>query len=178
MSTVESIGALERRLSASIPQRQLIGEIEVRLKRLGRTAKVHGFRPGKVPLNILRQQYGAQVHQDVMGDALQRSFVEAVKQHSLRVASRPDFEIKSTDPETEQIEFSATFEIYPEVVLGNIEAEMVERVTCSMTEADVDRTIAILLKQHITYTVIDRAAQNGDRVTIDFNGTLDGEPFE
>lgn len=178
MSTVESIGALERRLNASIPQRQLIGEIEARLKRLVRTAKVHGFRPGKVPLNILRQQYGAQVHQDVMGDALQRSFVEAVNQHSLRVASRPDFKIKSTDSETEQIEFSATFEIYPEVVLGNIEAETVERVACGMIEADVDRTIATLLGQHVTYAVIDRAAQNGDRVTIDFNGTLDGEPFE
>jgi trigger factor len=178
MSNVESIGALERRLNASIPQQQLNGEIEARLKHLGRTAKVHGFRPGKVPLNILRQQYGAQVQQDVMGDALQRSFDEAVMQHSLRVASRPDFEIKSTDSATEQIEFSATFEIYPEVVLGNIEAEPVERVTCSMTEADVERTIETLLKQHVTYAVVDRAAQNADQVTIDFNGTLDGEPFE
>lgn len=178
MSNVESIGALERRLNASIPQQQLNGEIEVRLKRLGRTAKVHGFRPGKVPLNILRQQYGAQVHQDAIGDALQRSFVEAVNQHGLRVASRPDFEIKSIDPATEQIEFSATFEIYPEVVLGNIEAESVQRVTCSMTEADVDRTIATLLKQRAVFEVTGSAAKNEDQVTIDFNGTLDGEPFE
>lgn len=178
MSNVESIGALERRLNASIPQQQLNGEIEVRLKRLGRTAKVHGFRPGKVPLNILRQQYGAQVHQDAIGDALQRSFVEAVNQHGLRVASRPDFEIKSIDPATEQIEFSATFEIYPEVVLGNIEAESVQRVTYSMTEADVDRTIATLLKQRAVFEVTGSAAKNEDQVTIDFNGTLDGEPFE
>lgn len=178
MSNVESIGVLERRLNASIPQQQLNGEIEVRLKRLGRTAKVHGFRPGKVPLNILRQQYGAQVHQDAIGDALQRSFVEAVNQHGLRVASRPDFEIKSIDPATEQIEFSATFEIYPEVVLGNIEAESVQRVTYSMTEADVDRTIATLLKQRAVFEVTDSAAKNTDQVTIDFNGTLDGKPFE
>lgn len=177
-SSVESIGALARRLNASIPQRLLNGEIDARLKRLGRTAKVHGFRPGKVPLNILRQQYGAQVQQEVMGDALQRSFAAAVAENKLRVASRPDFEIKSIDPTTEQIEYSATFEIYPEVVLGDMAAESVNRFIYSMSEADVDQTIATLLKQRTIFEVCDRPAQNEDQVTVDFTGALDGVLFD
>ena len=177
-SRVESLGALERRLNATIPQQQLKGEVEARLKHLGRTAKAPGFRPGKVPLNILRQQYGAQMQQEAMGDALQKSFAEAITANKLRVASRPDFEIKSIDTAAEQIEFSATFEVYPEVVLGDVAAQTVERVTYSMSEADVDRTIATLLKQRAVFVVSDRAAQNEDQVTIDFSGTLDDELFD
>src|SRR5512139_3036409 len=97
MSSVETIGALERRLSASIPQQQIRGEIEARLKHLGRTAKVHGFRPGKVPFKILEQQYGAQVHQEVLGDKLQRSFAEVAQANELKVAGYPRFEIKTAD---------------------------------------------------------------------------------
>lgn len=178
MSSVETLGALERRLNASIPQQQLRGEVEARLKRLGRTAKVHGFRPGKVPLKVLEQQYGAQVHQEALGDALQRSFAEAAQANSLKVAGNPDFEIKTTDLSAEQIEYSATFEVYPEVVLGNIAKENVERATYTLGDADVDQTIATLRKQRAVFEACNRAAQNEDQVRIDFSGMLDGEAFE
>ncbi len=178
MSSVETLGALERRLNAVIPQQQLRGEIEARLKRLGRTAKVHGFRPGKVPFKILQQQYGAQVHQEVLGDALQRSFAEAAQTNSLKVVGYPNFEVKVADPAAEQIEYSATFEVYPEVVLGDVGAESVERATYVLSDADIDNTIATLRKQRTVFEPASRAAQNEDQVRIDFSGKLDGTVFE
>ena len=178
MSSVENLGALERRLNAFIPQQQIRGEIESRLKRLGRTAKVHGFRPGKVPFKILEQQYGAQVHQEVLGDALQRSFSEAARTNSLNVAGYPNFEIKAADPAAEQIEYSATFEVYPEITFTDISVQTVEHATYAMTEADIDNTIATLRKQRAVFEPVDRAAQNEDQVRIDFSGTLNGVVFE
>ena len=112
-----------------------------RIKHMGRTAKVHGFRPGKVPFKILEQQFGAQAHQEVLGDELQRSFAEAAKANNLKVAGYPNFEIKTTDMSAPQIEFSATFEVYPEVVVGDVSGESIERVTFSLNDADIDNTI-------------------------------------
>ena len=178
MVNVENLGVLARRLNASIPQQQLLGEVEARLKRLGRTAKVHGFRPGKAPLKVLEQQYGAQVHQEVLGDALQRSFIDAAQANSLKVAGNPNFEIKSADFSAEQIEYSATFEVYPEVILGDLSAETVERVVYSLSEEDVDSTIATLRKQRTVFEAAKRAAQNEDQVIVDFSGELNGKPFE
>jgi trigger factor len=178
MSSVETLGALQRRLNAFIPQQQIRGEVESRLKRLGRTAKVHGFRPGKVPFKILEQQYGAQVHQEVLGDALQRSFADAAKANSLRVAGYPDFELKAADPAAGQIEYSATFEVYPEVILGDIGVESVERVTYALSDADIDSTLTTLRKQRAVFEPADRAAQNDDQVRIDFSGKLGGVVFE
>ena len=178
MTSVETLGALQRRLNAFIPQQLVSGEIEARLKRLGRTAKVHGFRPGKVPFKILQQQYGAQVHQEVLGDALQRSFSDEVRANSLRVAGYPEFELRPTDSASEQIEYSATFEIYPEVAIGDIGAENIERVTYTLGESDVDNTINTLRKQRAVYEPAERAAQNDDQVRIDFTGTLGGVVFE
>jgi trigger factor len=178
MSSVENLGALERRLNAYIHQRQISGEVEARLKRLGRTAKLHGFRPGKVPFKILQQQYGAQVHREVLGDALQRSFDEAAQANSLKVAGYPSFEIKTADLTAEQIEYSATFEVYPEVVIGDIAAETLEREVYTLTDADVDSTIGTLRKQRSIYETAGRAAQNEDQVRMDFTGRLNGEVFE
>ncbi len=178
MASVETLGALERRINATIPQQQLRGEVEARLMRLGRTAKVHGFRPGKVPLKVLEQQYGAQVHQEVLGDALHRTFAEAAEANSLKVAGSPDFEIKSADPTAAEIEFSATFEVYPQVSFGNIAKEKIERDIYTLTDADVDQTIDTLRKQRAVFETCNRAAQNDDQVRIDFNGTLDGQAFE
>ena len=178
MTSVETLGALQRRLNAIIPQQLVNGEVEARLKRLGRTAKVHGFRPGKVPFKIIQQQYGAQVHQEVLGDALQRSFADEARANSLRVAGYPDFELKSADPAAGQIEYSATFEVYPEVVLGDVSAENVERVTYVLSEADVENTITTLRKQRAVFETADRAAQNEDQVRVDFTGTLAGVVFE
>lgn len=178
MASVETLGALQRRLNAFIPQQQVRGEIEARIKRLGRTAKVHGFRPGKVPFKILEQQYGAQVQQEVLGDVLQRSFAAEAQANSLRVAGYPNFELKATDPAAAQIEYSATFEVYPEVVLGDVSAESVERVTYALGDADIDNTINTLRKQRAVFEPVDRAAQNDDQVRIDFSGKLGGVVFE
>jgi trigger factor len=165
-------------LNASIPQQQIRGEVESRLKHLGRTAKVHGFRPGKVPLKVLEQQYGASVQQEVLGDSLQRSFAEAAVSNKLQVAGYPQFEIKTADLNAPQIEFSATFEVYPEVVIGDISGESVSRAIFNLSEADVEDTINTLRKQRAVFKKVDRAAQTGDQVLIDFDGTLNGEKFE
>lgn len=178
MSSVETLGGLQRRLNVSIPQPQLRGEIESRLKRLGRTAKVHGFRPGKVPFKILEQQYGQQIHQEVLGENLQRSFAEAAQENKLQVAGYPQFEIKTTDLNAPEIEFTATFEVYPEVVVGAVAGETVERVTFTMTDADMENTIATLRKQRAVFEAVSRSVQNEDQVRIDFSGKLNGVSFE
>lgn len=178
MSSVETLGALERRLNGSIPQQQLMGEVEARIKRMGRTAKVPGFRPGKVPYKILEQQFGTQAHQEVLGNELQRSFSEAAHANKLKVASYPNFEIKTKDMNAPQIEYSATFEVYPDVVLGDISVASVERVTFALSDADVDSTIETLRKQRSVFEPVSRAAQNEDQVRIDFTGKLDGEVFD
>lgn len=178
MSNVESLGGLQRRLNASIPQQQLRGEVEARLKRIGRTAKVHGFRPGKVPFKVLEQQYGASVQQEVLGESLQRSFADAAISNKLQVAGYPHFEIKTTDLNAPQIEYSATFEVYPEVTLGDIAGESVTRVSFTLSDADVEETITTLRKQRAVFKKADRAAQNDDQVRIDFTGKLDGVVFE
>ena len=178
MSSVETFGGLQRRLNVSIPQPQLRGEVESRLKRLGRTAKVHGFRPGKVPFKIIEQQYGPQVHQEVLGESLQRSFAQAAQENKLQVAGYPHFEIKTQDFNAPQIEYSATFEVYPEVVVNDIAAESVERVTFTLTDADVENTVSTLRKQRAVFEPVTRAAQNEDQVRIDFSGKLDGVVFD
>jgi len=178
MSSVETVSALERRLNASIPQQAIRSEVLARLKKIGRNAKIPGFRPGKVPPKILEQHYGAQAHQEALGDALQRSFDEAAQLNNLRVAGNPKFEIKTGDMDAEQIEYSATFEVYPEVVLGDIGGESVERSVFELSQADVENTILSLRKQRATYEPAERAAQADDQVRIDFSGKLNGEVFQ
>ena len=178
MSSVETVSALERRLNASIPQQAIRGEVATRLKKIGRTAKIAGFRPGKVPTKILEQHYGAQAHQEALGDALQRSFAETAQLNNLRVAGYPQFEIKTNDLNADLIEYSATFEVYPEVMMGDLSGETVERLVYELTQADVDGTIATLRKQRAVFVPVDRAAQAEDQVRIDFVGRLDGEIFQ
>jgi len=178
MSNVETLSGLQRRLNASIPQQQLRGEVEARLKRIGRTAKVHGFRPGKVPFKVLEQQYGASVQQEVLGESLQRSFAEAAVSNKLQVAGYPHFELKTADLNAPQIEYSATFEVYPEVKIGSIAGESVNRVSFTLSDADVEDTINTLRKQRAEFKKADRATQNEDQVRIDFTGKLDGVVFE
>lgn len=178
MSSIEIMSGLERRLNASIPLQLVSSEMEARLKNLARTAEVPGFRPGKAPFKILEQKHGAQIQQEVLQDALRRSFAKEAQENQLKVVGYPTFEVKTTDPDALWIEYSATFEVYPEVVLGDISAESMEQVVFTLSDADVDTTIATLRKQHATFEVVDRAAQNGDRVHIDFSGLLEGRIFE
>lgn len=178
MSNVETLSGLQRRLSASIPQQQFRGEVEARLKHIGRTAKIPGFRPGKVPFKVLEKQYGSSVQQEVLGETLQRSFAEAAVTNKLQVAGYPQFEVKTADLNAPQIEYSATFEVYPEVVVGDVSGESVNRVSFAMSDADVEETITTLRKQHAEFKKADRAAKNDDQVRIDFSGKLNGVVFD
>jgi len=176
-ANIEKISTLERRLNVSLPVQEIDGEIQNRLKRLARNVRMHGFRPGKVPFRIVQQQYGVQVRQEVVGDALRKTFGEAIKQQNLRVAGYPRFEAKPSKAQ-DNFEFSATFEVYPDIQLGAVENVVIERPTLELDEFDVDKTIEILRKQRIRYEQVPRAAQLGDRVTIDYLGTLAGQAFE
>lgn len=178
MASVETVSALERRLNAFIPQQTIEGVVSDRLKSIGRSVKIAGFRPGKVPAKVVEQFYGAQARQEALGDALQRSFYEAVQVNNLKVAGSPQFDIKTKDLKAEKIEYSATFEVYPEVVVGDLSGEKIERLIYELTQEDVDSTIATLRKQRATYEKVDRAAQTGDRLSIDYTGKLDGVVFQ
>lgn len=175
---LENLGTLKRRLDVSLPQEQIETEVENRLKRIARTARLHGFRPGKVPFKVVAQTYGPQVRQEVMGDAVQRSFAEAVRQQNLRVAGFPQFEAKTMADSSGDFSYSAIFEVYPEVTVGELSGASIERPVHEVTEEDVDKTIEVLRKQRVTYEAAQRAAAEGDRVVIDYWGTIDGAQFD
>ncbi len=175
---IESLSVLERRMNVTLPAAQVNSEVESRLKNLARTAKIHGFRPGKVPLKIVAQNYGGQVRQEVLGDTVQRSFGEAVKEQQLRVAGYPNFELKSGMEGDGQVEYIATFEVYPEISLGQLAGAKIERQMVSIGDAEINKTVEILRKQRVSYQACERAAAQGDQVLIDFVGTIDGVAFE
>ena len=177
MASVETVSALERRLNASIPQQEINSQVSARLKNIGRNVKIAGFRPGKVPAKIVEQYYGAQTRQEILDDALQRSFSEAAQMNNLKVAGFPKFEVKTNDLNADQIEYCATFEVYPEVVVGDLTGEAIERLVYEVTQEDVDNTITTLRRQRAKFEKVDRAAQSEDRINVDFTGTLNGEVF-
>ena len=145
-ANLETLSSLERRLSVTLPLDKVNTEVESRLKRLARTVKLHGFRPGKVPMKIVEQQFGGRVRQEVLGDAVQQSFGEAVKQKNLRVAGYPRIEVKPGDAPADQFEYIATFEVYPEVAIGELAQVKIERPVVNISDAEVDKTIDILRK--------------------------------
>jgi trigger factor len=172
MANVETLSNLERRLSMTLPAEEIERQVDARLKQLARNVKMPGFRPGKVPLKLVAQTYGTQVRSEVMSDAVQKAFSDAVKEANLKVAGYPRIERKN------DFEFSATFEIYPEVKVGDIAGRTIERPQTAVDDAAVEKTISILRKQRTTYAPAGRAAQDGDRLTVDFEGTIGGEPFQ
>lgn len=174
---LETIGQLERRIRVAVPRAQIEAEIENRLKRIARNAKVAGFRPGKAPLKMVEQQYGGQVRQEVIGETGSRSISDALREQQVRIAGMPRIEAGSDLSVGEQLEFVATFEVYPEVVIGDISAAAIERPVVQVADAEVDKTIEILRKQRATFAPVDRAAQKGDQVDIDYTGRIDGEVF-
>lgn len=176
-TSLENLSGLERRLNFSVPLAEIDSEIETRLKKLARTVRLRGFRPGKVPLKIVAQQYGNQVRQEVVGDTLQRTFSDAVREQNLRIAGFPRFETKPVQQASGQFEYSATFEIYPEIQLGDLSGVTISRPVLQVTDTEVDKTIEILRRQRVTYEPVDRAAASGDQIAIDFHGTIGGEPF-
>ena len=175
---VETLGTLERRLSMSVPVKEVDRQVDDRLKQMARNVKMPGFRPGKVPLKMVVQQYGPQIRSEVLGDAVQKAFTEAVKEANLKVAGYPKIEKKDGAADAPAFEFSATFEVYPEVKLGDISAAKIERPKLEVDDAAVERTLEILRKQRVTYAEAARAAQEGDRLTVDFEGKIGGEGFQ
>jgi trigger factor len=174
--SVESIGKLERRMQVQVPAERVSQEIAARLKNISRTARLNGFRPGKAPLKVIRQQFGSQIHREVIGELLQSSYAEAVTQKQLTPAGSPRIEPQSID-EGGDLKYTATFEVFPEVVLQPMESLEVERVTAEVTESDIDAMIERLRKQQMKYSAVNRAAANGDKVTVDFEGAIDGVTF-
>lgn len=176
-SNVENLGALERRFDITISLEKLQSEIDNRLQRLARTAKLHGFRPGKVPLKIITQMYGMQVQQDVLNDAVHKEFKDTVQQQNLQVAGYPRFEAKAPDGNDTLYTVSATFEVYPEIVLGDLSSQSIEQPTVKVGETDIDKTLDMICKQRVNYQPANRPAKKGDRVKIDYHGTIDGNDF-
>jgi trigger factor len=169
--------SLERRLDLTVAIADLDKDVDQRLKRMGKNVKMPGFRPGKVPANIIKQQYGEQARHEALSDALDRAFGEAIKAQQLRMAGYPKIEPKASESTT-HVEFAAVFEIYPEIKLGDLTTVEIERPVLEVGAAEVDNTLAILRKQRVQYEPVDRAAATGDRVVIDFLGKKDGEPFK
>src|SRR6266566_68180 len=176
-ANVESLGALERRVSMSVPVDEIDRQVDERLKKLARDVRMPGFRPGKVPLKLVAQTYGPQVRSEVLGDAVQKAFTEVVKEANLRVAGYPRIEKKAA-ADDKALEFSATFEVYPEVKLGDLGAASIERPRVDVDDAAVDRTIEILRKQRTRFVPASRPARDGDRLTVDFAGTIAGQAFD
>jgi len=174
--SVESIGKLERRMQVQVPAERVSEEIAARLKNLSRTARLKGFRPGKAPLKVIRQQFGTQVHREVIGELLQSSYAEAVTQNQLSPAGSPRIEPQSMD-EGQDLTYVATFEVFPEVVLQPIETLQVDRLSADVTESDIDAMIERLRKQQMKYVAVARPAAVADKVSIDFEGTIDGVAF-
>ena len=176
--TVETLEKLERKMTLSLPVGTIQSEVDTRLKRMARTVKMDGFRPGKVPMNVVAQRYGYSVHYEVMNDKVGEAFSVAANEAKLRVAGQPRISEKEGAPEGE-MHFDAVFEVYPEVKLGELSGAEVVKLSAEVSDAAIDKTIDILRKQRRTFAqrAMDSAAQEGDRVTIDFEGKIDGETF-
>lgn len=175
---VETLGTLERRLSMSVAVQEVDRQVDDRLKKLARNVKMSGFRPGKVPMKMVVQQYGPQVRSEVLGDAVQKAFTDAVTEAKLRVAGQPRIEKKDGASDAPSLEFSATFEVLPEVKVGDLSAMVVERPALAIDDAAIDRTLEILRKQRVTFQEAARAAQDGDKLTVDFVGKIGDEAFK
>ena len=176
-ATVEQISTLERRIHLAVPMQQIETEVTTRLKDIARNTKLDGFRRGKVPMSIVAKQYAGQVRQEVLGDAVEKTFSEAVRANQLKVAGYPRIEPKTDAATPDAIEFSATFEVYPEVTLGDISSAKITRSIVTVGDADVDKTVEVLRKQRVEFNSADRAAVAGDLVTLDYTGTINGEVF-
>ncbi len=176
-TTTENASSLQRTLNLAISLASMEAEVGNRLKRLARTVKMDGFRPGKVPMKIVEQQYSGQVRQEVLGEAVQKNFSETVRAQNLKVAGYPRIEAMPAEGESKDLQFAATFEVYPEVVVGDISGVAIDRPQVVVGDAEVDKTLEILRKQRVTYVPAKRKAADGDQVEIDYRGTLNGEEF-
>lgn len=176
--TVETLEKLERKITLTLPVGAIQTEVDSRLRKLARTVKMDGFRPGKVPMNVVAQRYGYSVHYEVMNDKVGQAFASAANEADLRVAGQPRITESETSPEG-QMAFDAVFEVYPEVKIADLSNATVEKVNAEVTDAAIDKTVDILRKQRRTFALRpkDAGVQDTDRVSVDFEGKIDGEPF-
>ena len=175
--SLTATGGLERRLEVAVPANEVATQVEQRLKNISRTARLKGFRPGKAPLPVVRKQFGEQVHADVVSDLIRSSFAEALTQEKLTPAGGPRIEPITMGPGTE-LKYAAIFEVLPEIKVRPFDSIAVDRPSAQVTEDDINAMIESMRRQKPIFTVVDRPAQETDRVTIDFDGQIDGKPFE
>ena len=177
-ASVETISNLERRVTIKVPLASLEGEIRQRLIQISRTAKVAGFRPGKAPVGLVNQHYGDQVRDEVYSKAVETSFSEAVEKNKLRVAGFPNIEHKPFADAATEFEYIATFEVFPEVKLSDLGKLKIEKPSLEIVEADVEKTLDVLLKQRVSYEPVKRAAKKEDRVNVNLKASIDGQLVE
>jgi trigger factor len=177
-TSVETLSGLQRRLNFSVNSEDIAKQTKVRLSQLSKTVKLAGFRPGKVPLSMVERNYGFQVQSEVLGDAVNKAFSEAINSHALRIAGEPRVDRAEGEPAAGTLGFVATFEVYPQIALKDLSTLEAERFTANVGDDDVEKTVNILRKQRATWNELARAVENNDRVTIDFKGTLNGEAFQ
>ncbi len=176
--TVETLENLERKVVLSLPWSEINAETDKRLQQTQRRVKIDGFRPGKAPMKMVESMYGAGVQNDVMNERAQKAFYDIAVSEDLRVAGMPRFEGVDEQDDKEAFKVAAIFEVLPEVTVGDLSAQEVEKVTAEVGDAEIDKTIEILRQQRTRFNHVEREAQNGDRVIIDFEGKIDGTPFE
>ena len=174
--SVESTSALERRMTIGVPAERIETEVTKRLQQTARRAKIPGFRPGKVPMNVIRQRYEDSARQEALGDLIQATFYEAIVEQKLNPAGAPSVEPKTFE-KGKDLEYIATFEVFPEIQLAGFDGIAVERLQAEVSDADLDNMLEILRKQNTRFEVVERAAENGDQLSIDFVGKIDGEAF-
>jgi trigger factor len=175
--SVETTSGLERRLKIAVPAADIDAKVDEKLAEVAKTAKINGFRKGKVPLKVVKQQYGQAARQEVAGDLINSSYLQAIEQESVRPAGYPKIEVSSMEA-GKDLEYTATIEVYPEVALGSFADYEVDRLSAEINEEDIDTAIGSLREQRATFTEVERKAENNDQVTIDFVGTKDGEEFQ
>lgn len=176
--SVETISNLERRMTIKVPLAPLEGQVRQRLNQISKTAKFAGFRPGKAPIGLVNQHYGDQVRDEVYSKAVEISFGEAVEENKLRVAGFPNIEHKPFQEAAEDLEYIATFEVMPEVKLGDLSKLKIEKPTVQVADADVEKTLEVLVKQRVSYEPVKRASKKGDRVNVSLVASMDGKEVE
>jgi trigger factor len=175
--SVSATGGLERRLEVAVPATEIAAEVEQRLKQISRTARLKGFRPGKAPFAVVKKQFGDQVHSEVVTDVMRSSFAQAITQEKLQPAAGPRIEPIAMQPGSD-LKYAAVFEVLPEITVKPVDALTLERPTSSVTETDLDAMIESMRRQRPVFTQVERAAHATDRVILDFDGLIDGQPFE
>ena len=175
--TVETLENLERKVIVSLAWADINAETDKRLKQTQRRVKIDGFRPGKAPLKMVASMYGASAQNEVINELVQRAFYDIAVSENLKVAGFPRFEGVEEQDDKDSLKIAAIFEVFPEVSIGDLSVSEIEKVTSEVGDAEVEKTVEILRKQRTRFNHVDRAAQNSDRVIIDFEGKIDGEPF-